>query len=398
MADRKITIKRNNSGTVETLFPTTTVDQVVYYDSLAAATGGDGYISVFDSNNKLKPAHIPSVVMGGLNFKNALDLTATGGSNDTIHNLLTAKQGSGYESSLEPGDFWIITTAGVVSGFGSGASGNSSTWIVFGEEGEYEDTPSDSTSEEINLEIGDYIVFTHKEVYTTGSTTMNKYYFSVINNDERLATSARPGLISHTNQAKLDGIAASADNYGGFNVTDGTNSTTIGSGNNLTFTAGSNVSISESSGTVTIASTDTNDDTTYSVSLGGADDNVNLVLTAGGSGSGTDSVSFTAGSNVSLDLTGDTMEISSTNTIYTHPTYTTRSIDTSGVEVLDVFTSDSIGSVTNITKRTLPNATTSAAGVMSSTDKTKLDAANVVQYAAAATSSATYGFIFFDED
>lgn len=40
------------------------------------------------------------------------------------------------------------------------------------------------------------------------------------------------------------------DNYSGFNVTDGSNSTSIGSGNNLTF-AGTNLSVVESSGTVT---------------------------------------------------------------------------------------------------------------------------------------------------
>jgi hypothetical protein len=42
-----------------------------------------------------------------------------------------------------------------------------------------------------------------------------------------------------------------------------------------------------------------------------------------------------------------------TNTVYTHPAYTTRSIDTSGAQVIDVFTSDAIGSVTNITTRTM---------------------------------------------
>ena len=38
---------------------------------------------------------------------------------------------------------------------------------------------------------------------------------------------------------------------------------------------------------------------------------------------------------------------------YTHPTYTARSIDTTGAEVLDVFTSDTSGHVTNATKRTM---------------------------------------------
>ena len=38
---------------------------------------------------------------------------------------------------------------------------------------------------------------------------------------------------------------------------------------------------------------------------------------------------------------------------YTHPTYTARSIDTSGAEVLDTFTSDTSGHVTGIAKRTM---------------------------------------------
>jgi len=38
---------------------------------------------------------------------------------------------------------------------------------------------------------------------------------------------------------------------------------------------------------------------------------------------------------------------------YTHPSYTARSIDTSGAEVLDTFTSDTSGHVTAITKRTM---------------------------------------------
>lgn len=63
-----------------------------------------------------------------------------------------------------------------------------------------------------------------------------------------------------------------------------------------------------------------------------------------------------AGSNVALSYgAGGVVTISSTdtNTVYTHPSYTARSIDTTGAEVLDVFTSDASGHVTNITKRTM---------------------------------------------
>jgi len=66
---------------------------------------------------------------------------------------------------------------------------------------------------------------------------------------------------------------------------------------------------------------------------------------------------ITAGTNVSVvkNDAANTVTISSTdtNTVYTHPAYTPRSINTSGATVLDTFTSDSIGSVTGIGTRTL---------------------------------------------
>ncbi len=58
---------------------------------------------------------------------------------------------------------------------------------------------------------------------------------------------------------------------------------------------------------------------------------------------------------------------------YTHPAYTARSIDADGVEVIDVATFDATGHVTAFSKRTLPNVTQSVPGVMTATDKTKLD-------------------------
>lgn len=115
---------------------------------------------------------------------------------------------------------------------------------------------------------------------------------------------------------------------------------------------------------------DTN--TTYGISseiiAGGA----NLRLT--GSDTSTDNVKIASGANITVTRTdANTITIAATDTTYTHPTLTTRSIDTSGVDVLDVFTSDASGHVTNITTRTLPDATTSTPGVMSAADKTKLE-------------------------
>lgn len=343
MADKKITLKRNNAGTIDRLFPTTTTDQIMFYDPNFSQTG-ESYVPVFDSNGKIKAKHIPSSFMGGLQFAGALNLTASGGSNDTINQLLIAYyNNANYLGTLAPGYFWIVQTAGVVSGFSAGGSGGASYWVVSGEEGEYEDVPSDAVGEDITLEVGDYIVYTGSESLSQNSVTVYKHYFSVINNDERIATTERPGLISAANQTKLDGIAASADNYGGFVVSDSEstpNTETIVSGGTVTFAGAGGASVLNSSGTITITAP----------------------------------------------------------AAYSHPSHTARSIDTSGVDVLDTFTSDTLGHITAITKRTLPNATVNAAGVMSGADKKKLDETNVVRYANADSSASTFGYIYFDED
>jgi hypothetical protein len=57
---------------------------------------------------------------------------------------------------------------------------------------------------------------------------------------------------------------------------------------------------------------------------------------------------------------------------YSHPVYTIRSVTSSGVDVLGIFTSDSLGHITGITTRTLPNASSSAPGVMTAAQFDKL--------------------------
>lgn len=58
-----------------------------------------------------------------------------------------------------------------------------------------------------------------------------------------------------------------------------------------------------------------------------------------------------------------------------HPTQTAISVDATnnGVNVIDSIVVNTLGHVTSVTTRDLSNATTSAAGVMSAADKTKLD-------------------------
>lgn len=377
MANRKITLKRNNSGTVEPLYPTTTSDQIFT---------ADGLTSIF-SNDKITYAALPDGVKYGLKFQGTVALSSTAVSVDTLTAFSSLSQDN-------IGKYVIVSTAGKLTGKFTGASGfvGDVTYKVFGEEGEYE-TGSDATTEVINLEKGDWIVFT--KIEEDSSDPVNTVYsFSVINNTYGEATTSAPGIMSSADKTKLDGIAASADNYNGFNVTDGSTSTTIVSGGNLTFTASGAASVSESSGTITIGATNT----TYTIAAVDHATDTSSKLIRLSDGSTNDDVRLTGGTNVTISRSGEQLIFASTDTVYTHPSYTERSVDTDGVDVLDTFTSDAEGHITAITTRTLPNATTSAAGVMSAADKTKHDAMNVVQYAAALDTVATYGFIYFDED
>ena len=67
-------------------------------------------------------------------------------------------------------------------------------------------------------------------------------------------------------KTKLDGIASSADNYGSWTASDGTNSETIGSGTTVQWrgSGATTVSYDDSSNTFTISSTDTNTNTQLS--------------------------------------------------------------------------------------------------------------------------------------
>ena len=161
------------------------------------------------------------------------------------------------------GKYYVVTTAGKLDTNSSVVGGN----VYRIADSNFSD--EQQAGDPIDVEAGDWIVFT-RTLLNTPSSGLFTFEFAVINNVYRLSTTSLDGLMSSTDKAKLDGIAASANNY-------------------------------------------------------------------------------------------------------VHPAYTTRSIDTTGVDVLDTFTSDAIGSVTGITTRTLPNATTSTAGVMSAADKTKLD-------------------------
>ena len=103
---------------------------------------------------------------------------------------------------------------------------------------------------------------------------------------------------------------------------------TVGGGNtDVTLVGGSNVTINRSDNELEIASSFTNTDTTYGVSAVSDGSNESIILTAGGSGSGISSVSFVSGSNVTLSRSGNNITIGSTYT----DTNTTYSVGDGGL-------------------------------------------------------------------
>ena len=111
-------------------------------------------------------------------------------------------------------------------------------------------------------------------------------------------------------------------------------------------TAGTNVSISvnDAANTATISSTNTQYTAGSGLSLSG---------TQFSNSAPDQTVSLTGAGGATISGTYPNFTISSANSVYTHPAYTPRSINTSGATVLDTFTSDAIGSVTSIGTRTL---------------------------------------------
>ena len=101
----------------------------------------------------------------------------------------------------------------------------------------------------------------------------------------------------------------------------------------------------------------------------------------------TDTLTIEAGSNITLtpDATNDKITIAATDTVYTHPSYTARTgVPTAnaapafgGTFSVTQPKSDTTGHITEMNTKTITipssTATTSAAGLMSASDKTKLD-------------------------
>jgi hypothetical protein len=374
MAENKnITLKRFNGTDYDTLFPATTPGQV------------QGLLS----GGKIDPALLPNSVFDSLYFFN------TFAANTNLSALAAAAIADATTRS-PIGYYWVSTVAVTLTA-DTVTSGTYYTTSFSAADGTVAPTSTP-------LEIGDWVVLTN----LTGAGTSGSPYlvkFAVVNNTYELATTTTPGIMSAADKTKLDGIAASANNYvhpayttrsidtDGVDVLDVFTSDAIGSVTNITKRTLPTATTSLPG--VMSAADKTKLDGIAASANNYVHPNHSGDVTSVGDGAQT--IAANAVTNTKLNdmaantikgritaSTGDPEDLTAAQirTIinvadgannYTHPAYTARSIDADGVEVIDTFTSDAIGSVTAITKRTLPNASTSAAGVMSAADKTKLD-------------------------
>jgi hypothetical protein len=267
--------------------------KVTYTDIVADVTAANP-VSIFPSG-KLGLTYLPDAVFGGMKFvgtvgynSNALDtlekLIQGGSTNWSISSSLDSFTSKSYSNGDYAGIgqqyigyYWVVQNS-VTLGVSDSAGGAA----------DFADEATDDGQDQLgtapftlSVEHGDWLIITGWD------NTNSKFLFSVVNNTYTQATSSSSGVLklgsstvqsvgansvsstsgrTYAVQVNSSGQAVvnvpwSDTNTNTFRtVTAGGN--TLGSTETLAFTAGSNVTITESGGAVTIAATDTN--TTYS--------------------------------------------------------------------------------------------------------------------------------------
>ena len=201
------------------------------------------------------------------------------------------------------------------------------------------------------------------------------------------ATTSSAGLMSASDKSKLDGIDSGANAY---SLPTATASVLGGvkTGSNITNSSGT-ISITKSNVTSALGYTPPTTNTTYS---NATDSTAGLVKVSSVNSSAVtvNSESTTSGRYYPVELNSDGKAIvnvpwTDNNTVYTHPSYTARTGKPTanatpsfgGTFTVSQITSDSTGHVTGATDRTVTipsaTATSSANGLMSNSDKAKLD-------------------------
>jgi hypothetical protein len=320
--------------------------------------------SIFDANNKVKPKYLPNIVFDGLYFVNAIG-TATP---TTAYNLLLNNVGSGdfindiYSATTAPtprspvGLYWVVASkqkmkassiTPVQRSLGGGASNLWYTYFFRTTE------PDVDSNNDFTLEAGDWYIITAVSGGDGSTSALAiQYEIQIVNNTYENATDTLDGIVRLSSRNTYAGLA------GNNVVTEAVLKTVI---DNAAFASGTHVHGNiKNGGTI--------DSTVV------APANTDAILISDTSASGKIERGIAIGTSTTTFLNNAGGWTTPTGT-YAHPTQTAITADATnnGVNVIDSVTVNTLGHVTAVGTRDLSNATTSAAGVMSSADKTKLD-------------------------
>ena len=289
----------NSSNGELTLSVSSQADVVVDLDGryLTSFSETDTLDSVTDRGNSTSN----SITVGGLVVNG--DLTVSGAHTVKVAETLEVEDSLFVLNSNEEGtpseDAGFVIERGSSQNVGFIWDESGDTFAVIG-------TTEDGTTTG-NVTIANYAdiradQFRGNSARLTGITNANT------DTDKFLVIDASGNVLMRTGSEVLDDIGAGVGSMSSFNVTDGTNSTAIGNNSSVTFAAGGDLSVAESSGTVTYSFTE----------------------------------SYTGHVNISA----------------------ASSVDNSGFTFIQDVTLDSNGHVTGLASATVTSATAAAAGVV----------------------------------
>jgi hypothetical protein len=208
MANLKFTLKRNNAGTYDELYPKTVVAQVDGLQSALDAKLDDSQLGAvngvasLDGSGKIPFSQLPSSVTGGMRFYNTADLSAgTSGSPIELSTLWSAIANHSNFSTTggqSVGSYIIVTGTGWVKDTNS-VTGTSSGYFFYTPNGTPLGEEGDNTTP-YQLEKGDWIVMRSAYVPAANVTA---YTFAVINNTYQNATQFSPGIVSLAQTSSL---------------------------------------------------------------------------------------------------------------------------------------------------------------------------------------------------
>lgn len=346
-----ITIKRNTGGAYEALYPRTIITQL--FDT-------DGTTTLFDAG-KLKDGYLPSYIFGGMRLAGTYALN---GSTATTLQAIFGSWTDGTQSKEENGTYYVVTTGGLLDTNSTLAGGN-----VYKIRNTSSSDEGDS-GDPITVEAGDWIVYTGYDA-DTPSSGLFTFYFGIVNNTYRDATSSVKGIVQLSSSTTTATTGDKAVTDGILNGLIGTTSGKIAAGDhnhNGTYQAadGDLTALAALTGTGFVKRTGTD---TYTL-------DTNTYLTSQSSDFGTVTVTDTdsgftwaATGSAVADSTGDTLTMVSGTGIdidvatasdavrVTHSDTSTLSgaYGTSGIAAITV---DGLGHITAITTATYSGAYT----------------------------------------